>query len=64
MAARMNHARLAHRGRATEAANPSIPSWARGKHVPAKAANAGRSLTAEERDAHLARLGITITSAR
>jgi hypothetical protein len=55
---RINHARQAHRGRATESANTRVPSWARGGHRSAVAANAGRSLVGAEREAHLERLGM------
>ena len=54
---RMNHARLQHRGRLSESALPYRAHKASNDNAPAKAANAGRSLTAEERAAVAAQYG-------
>lgn len=47
--ARLNHARHQHRGRLSESALPYGMRRASNDNAPAKAANAGRSLSAEER---------------
>ncbi len=57
---RINHAKHAHRGRPTECAFSRTPAWAR--HSPAKAANAGRSLSADEKARWAASHGFAIAS--
>lgn len=46
---RLNHARHQHRGRLSESALPYAMRRSSNDNGPAKAANAGRSLNAEER---------------
>lgn len=58
---RINHARHIHRGRQTEFALP-YKSLTRQNIGKAKPANAGRSLSAEEKAAIAAQLGLTLSA--
>ena len=57
---RMNHARHQHRGRTSEAALPYRARQASNDNAPAKAANAGRVLSASDREQVAAQYGYAV----